>query len=84
MIEILKSKEDELSFVIRGINSSYANALRRSSEEIPVLAVDTVEVTKNDSMLYDEMLALRIGLIPKNPTKHSLFPKIALAREKAA
>jgi len=75
MIEILKSKEDELSFVIRGINSSYANALRRSSEEIPVLAVDTVEVTKNDSMLYDEMLALRIGLIPLKSDKTFTLPE---------
>lgn len=41
-----------------------ANAIRRSVLEIPVMAFDEVEITKNDSALYDENLAHRIGLIP--------------------
>ena len=45
-------------------NISLANALRRSVLEVPVLAVDEVEIFKNDSALYDEVLAHRIGLIP--------------------
>ena len=43
---------------------TFLNALRRSIIEIPVLAVDEVEIHKNDSALYDEMLAHRIGLVP--------------------
>lgn len=45
-------------------NETLANALRRSITEIPVLAIDEVEIYKNDSALYDEMLAHRIGLVP--------------------
>lgn len=45
-------------------NETLANALRRSITEIPVLAIDEVEIHKNDSALYDEMLAHRIGLVP--------------------
>ena len=53
-----------MQFVIKGINNSIANAVRRSVNEIPVLAVDNVEISKNDSALSDEMLAHRIGLVP--------------------
>lgn len=45
-------------------NISLANAIRRSVEEVPILAVDEVEFFKNDSALYDEVLAHRIGLVP--------------------
>jgi DNA-directed RNA polymerase alpha subunit len=41
-----------------------ANAIRRSVLEIPIMAIDELEITKNDSALYDEILAHRIGLIP--------------------
>ena len=75
MIEIIKSSGSELSFVIRGINHTYANAIRRSAEEIPVLAVENVEISKNDSVLYDEILGHRIGLIPLKADKTFTLPE---------
>ncbi len=50
-------------------NETLANALRRSVSEVPVLAIDEVEFYKNDSALYDEMLAHRLGLIPLKTEK---------------
>jgi len=44
-------------------NEPLANAIRRSVSEIPTLAIDEVEIYKNDSALYDEMLAHRLGLV---------------------
>jgi len=75
MIESLKSTKEELSFVIRGINHTLANAIRRSAEEIPVLAVDSLEIVKNDSVLYDEIIAHRIGLIPLEADKTFTLPE---------
>jgi len=46
------------------MNVSLANALRRSVNEIPILAIDEVDIYKNDSVLYDEIIAHRLGLIP--------------------
>ena len=51
------------------VNDSLANAIRRSVAEVPTLAVDEVEIFRNDSALYDEVLAHRIGLIPLKTEK---------------
>jgi DNA-directed RNA polymerase subunit D len=45
-------------------NEALINSVRRSINEIPSLAIDEVEIFKNDSALYDEFLAHRIGLVP--------------------
>ncbi len=50
-------------------NLPLANAIRRSISEIPTLAIDEVEIFKNGSALYDEMLAHRLGLIPLKTEK---------------
>lgn len=46
------------------IDETLANSIRRYLNQIPVLAVDEVEISKNDSALYDETIAHRIGLVP--------------------
>lgn len=48
---------------------SLANAIRRSVAEVPTLAIEDVEIYKNDSALYDEVLAHRLGLIPLKTEK---------------
>lgn len=69
-IEKISETSDKISFLIKEINATTANAIRRSVFEIPVLAIDTVEFFKNDSALYDEMIAHRLGLIPLKATSH--------------
>ncbi len=66
-IEFISKKP--YTFIVRGINAGIANAVRRSAEEIPVLAIDSVEFVKNDSALFDEVLAHRLGLIPLKSSK---------------
>lgn len=50
-------------------SQSLANSIRRSVSEIPTLAIDDVEIFKNDSALYDEVLAHRLGLLPLKTEK---------------
>ncbi len=50
-------------------NESLLNSIRRSVTEILILAIDEVEIFKNDSAIYDEMLAHRLGLIPLKTEK---------------
>ncbi len=70
-------KNKKLSFLIKGSNEAFANAIRRLIiEEVPTLAVEDVEVKDNSSALHDEMLALRLGLIPiKTDLKSYRLPK---------
>ena len=59
------NKGEKLQFKIKDIDLSFVNTIRRlCTESVPVLAVDTVEFSKNDSVLYDEIVAHRIGLVP--------------------
>jgi len=69
------SKEPKLIFVVRGISVAIANALRKTANEVPVLAIDTVEFIKNDSVLYDEFLAHRLGLLPLEYDKTLTLPE---------
>lgn len=62
-------KTSELLVLRIDANESLANAIRRSVAEVKTLAIDEVEVFKNDSALYDEMLALRLGLVPLKTEK---------------
>ena len=67
-MEIIQNTPEKL--VLRGeIAEHLANAIRRSISEIPTLAIDEVEIYKNDSALYDEVLAHRLGLIPLKTEK---------------
>ncbi len=68
-MKILEKSDEKLVFA-EEIDESLANAIRRSVLEIPILAIDEVEFFKNDSVLYDEVLALRLGLIPLKTEKN--------------
>ena len=57
--------------LITDMSISLANAIRRSVLEIPTMAIDEVEISQNDSALYDEVLAHRMGLIPIKTDKVS-------------
>lgn len=50
--------------LIKEVTPAFVNALRRTViEGVPTIAIDDVEVIKNSSALYDEMVAHRLGLI---------------------
>lgn len=61
-MEIIKNTSEEVTFTTK-INVSLANAIRRSVGEIPTLAIVEADIYKNDSALYDEIIAHRLGLI---------------------
>ncbi|KAJ3887742.1 DNA-directed RNA polymerase [Lentinula edodes] len=56
-----------IEFDIIGIDASIANAFRRIMiAEVPTIAIDQVYIFDNTSVIHDEVLAHRIGLVPLN------------------
>ena len=64
-IEIMEMKPDSMTFVLSKTDTSVANALRRVMiSEVATMAIDLVEIEENSSVLTDEFIAHRLGLIP--------------------
>ena len=64
-LEVISKENNKMSVKLKGIPLQYANALRRIClNGVPVFAVDTVDIIENSSVLPDEGLAHRLGLIP--------------------
>jgi len=64
-VKILEEKDNTLRFLLKGTGHAYANALRRAMmAEVPVMAIEDVIIIENTSVLYDEVIAHRLGLIP--------------------
>ena len=66
-LEIINENEQKVSVKIKGVPIQYANALRRIClNGVPIYAVESVDVLENSSVLADEGVAHRVGLIPLN------------------
>jgi DNA-directed RNA polymerase I and III subunit RPAC1 len=66
-LNILQQEEDELVFELIGCDTSFANALRRILlAEVPTVALEYVYMWNNTSLIHDEVLAHRLGLVPLN------------------
>ncbi|RMZ82393.1 hypothetical protein DV737_g2064, partial [Chaetothyriales sp. CBS 132003] len=58
-------EQDRVDFVVQQCSLALANAVRRAMlAEIPTIAIEMVDIEKNTSVLPDEFLAHRLGLIP--------------------
>ena len=64
-LEIINENEEKVSVKIKGVPLQYANALRRIClNGVPIYAVESVDILENSSVLADEGVAHRVGLIP--------------------
>ncbi len=62
-METINKTKDKYIFKAE-IEDSLINSIRRYVGQILIAAIDEVEISKNDSPLYDETLAHRLGLVP--------------------
>nr|CAD7400088.1 unnamed protein product [Timema cristinae] len=65
MIKIIKHNDLEMEFDMIGVHEAIANAFRRLLlSEVPSMAIEKVFIYNNTSIIQDEVLAHRLGLIP--------------------
>jgi DNA-directed RNA polymerase subunit D len=64
-ILVTEKKDTFLKLIIRGVNAAFLNTLRRIVlSEVPSMVINDVIILENSSVLHDEILAHRLGLIP--------------------
>jgi hypothetical protein len=74
-INVISEGPEELVFEMIGIDAPLANAFRRIMlSEIPCGAIETVYISQNTSIVQDEVLSHRLGLIPLRIDTKDLKP----------
>ena len=64
-VEVVEKSNERIVVRFSNIPRQYINSLRRLAiSEVPTLAIDDVVVLENSSVMHDEAVAHRLGLIP--------------------
>ena len=64
-VEFVTRDERATRVVVRGLTPATANGVRRAIiADVPTFSIDTVGFVENSSVMFDEMIALRLGLVP--------------------
>jgi DNA-directed RNA polymerase subunit D len=64
-VKMLNISDDTVRFIVEDADVAFANALRRTMiKEVPCMTIDDLFIFDNSSVIPDEVLAQRIGLIP--------------------
>jgi DNA-directed RNA polymerase subunit D len=64
-VEFIERGDREARFLVRGVTPAFANGIRRAIiADVPTLSIDTVRMVENSSVMFDEQIGLRLGLVP--------------------
>ncbi|MBQ8017197.1 MAG: DNA-directed RNA polymerase subunit D [Methanobrevibacter sp.] len=64
-IEVRSQSDNEMIFIVRDAEVPFINAIRRCAMvNVPKIAIEDVNIIRNDSAMFNEVLAHRLGLTP--------------------
>ncbi|MFC6904245.1 DNA-directed RNA polymerase subunit D [Halalkalicoccus tibetensis] len=80
-VEVIEHEDRSARFLVRNATPAFANGIRRAMiADVPTLAIDTVRFIENSSVMFNEQLALRLGLVPlSTPDDYELGEEVTLA-----
>lgn len=76
-LEVVSKTNERIVLRFNNVPRQYVNAIRRISiSEVPTLAIDDVVMMENSSVMHDEAIAHRLGLIPlRTDLKRFVLPQ---------
>lgn len=64
-VTVIDRSDRSARFLVEGVTPAFANGIRRAIlADVPTLSIDTVRIIENSSVMFDEQIGLRLGLIP--------------------
>ncbi|KAJ7771558.1 DNA-directed RNA polymerase [Mycena metata] len=76
-VKIRRVSDRSIEFDLVGVDASIANAFRRIMiAEVPTICIENVYVYNNTTVVADEILAQRIGLVPLNVDPKEMAMKL--------
>ncbi len=84
-VKIIEQNDRSARIQIKGVSTTTLNSVRRAiMHMVPVLAIEHVTIYKNDSVVFDEFLAHRLGMlaIRTDPKTYRLGDKVKMVLEK--
>jgi len=64
-VEFVERGDRDARFLVRGITPAFANGIRRAMiADVPTFSIDQLRVVENSSVMFDEQIGLRLGLVP--------------------
>jgi len=64
-VQFIDRDDRSARFLVRGVTPAFANGVRRALlADVPTFSIDTVRVIENSSVMFDEQIGLRLGLVP--------------------
>jgi DNA-directed RNA polymerase subunit D len=75
-VKILEKTDNNAVIQFNNVPRQYVNALRRLAiSEVPTFAIDDLVILENSSVMHDEAIAHRLGLIPlRTDLEHFVMP----------
>jgi DNA-directed RNA polymerase subunit D len=82
-VKEFEKKNRKSRLLLKGIDAALLNSIRRAAvKDVPTLAIENVNIYQNDSVLFDEFLAHRLGLLALKADKsYKLGDKVKLQLE---
>ncbi|PIN98683.1 MAG: DNA-directed RNA polymerase subunit D [Candidatus Diapherotrites archaeon CG10_big_fil_rev_8_21_14_0_10_31_34] len=84
-IKQIKKGDRKIKFQLKGTNPAFVNGIRRAIQtNVKSFAVDSINIYENTSVMFNEMLSHRMGMLPiqGDPKTYKTKDKVTLMIEK--